>query len=141
VAKPESGHWIWTGGSSIGPYGHRYGRISRPCADKRFGAAHRISWEIAHGPIPDGKIVRHLCGETLCVNPAHLAIGSHKDNADDRERDGKTMKHEKHWKARLSWEDVRNIRSVGYAVPWLAEKYGVSRSTIYAVLSHQNWNE
>lgn len=45
--------------------------------------ASRVSWALFNGPVPAGLIVRHLCDNPPCVNPMHLAIGTHKDNAQD----------------------------------------------------------
>lgn len=60
--------------------------------------AHRVAYELANGPIPDELIVRHLCpggGNPWCVNPAHLALGTHLDNVQDREDAGRTAKGER----------------------------------------------
>ncbi len=48
--------------------------------------AHRLAWELAHGPIPKGLIIRHLCDNKGCAEITHLAIGTHWDNAQDRKR-------------------------------------------------------
>ena len=63
---PESGCWIWTGGIS-GPYGS----TSYRGATRR---AHRVTWEVANGPIPAGMEIDHRCRQTLCVNPDHLQL-------------------------------------------------------------------
>lgn len=59
--RPELGPcWIWTGATN-----GTYGRINR-------GLAHRISYELVKGPIPNGLQIDHLCRRPLCVNPDHL---------------------------------------------------------------------
>ncbi len=60
-----------------------YGRVSIENKGKAY--AHRVTWEEHNGPIPDGLVVRHSCDNPPCVNIEHLLIGTHKDNAKDRD--------------------------------------------------------
>jgi len=69
--------WIWT--DSVNNAG--YGRIRVNRKDKM---AHRISWEIHNGPIPEGMWVLHNCDNPPCVNPEHLWLGNHLDNVRDK---------------------------------------------------------
>lgn len=65
--------WLWTGTK----YRNGYGWI------KVFGkviSAHRYSYELHKGPIPDGNEVLHSCDVKHCINPDHLRIGSHSEN-------------------------------------------------------------
>jgi hypothetical protein len=89
--------WLWAGMQRKG-----YGYLSVRHGPRKLGRtkrelAHRLSYRMHHGVIPRGLIVRHLCGFSLCVNPAHLAIGTHLDNM----RDAK-----KHRKNRLTISDT-----------------------------------
>ena len=52
-------------------------------------AVHRMAWEVAHGPIPDGLIVMHTCDNPPCCNPEHLKLGTHGDNNRDRIEKGR----------------------------------------------------
>lgn len=83
IPEPNTGCWLWTGG--IDRKG--YGMSSR----KLYGeaSAHRLLWSIHRGPIPDGLNVLHRCDTPPCVNPDHLFLGTHKDNATDRDRKGR----------------------------------------------------
>lgn len=83
IPVPGPGCWIWIGRTSTNGYG-RIG-IGR---NKQY-AAHRVSWEHYRGPIPAGMIVCHKCDTPLCINPNHLFIGTHADNARDRDRKGR----------------------------------------------------
>lgn len=72
----ESGCWIWTGTRLSAGYGviRHEGKLVR---------AHRVSWEMNRGPIPEGKRVLHRCDVPFCVNPAHLFLGTQADNVSD----------------------------------------------------------
>ncbi len=70
------GCWIWTGSKA----GNGYGQIWK---DGRLARVNRVSYELYIGPIPDGLVVRHKCDVRLCVNPDHLEVGTHADNARD----------------------------------------------------------
>ena len=77
IPVTETGCWIWTGALNR----HRgYGRLR--FKDKEI-KAHRYSWELHNGPIPDGLQVLHKCDTPACVNPDHLWLGTHKENMHD----------------------------------------------------------
>lgn len=64
--------WLWPGATSQG-----YGRIK---VDGKMCQAHRVSWELIHGPIPSGLQVDHLCRVPRCINPSHLRLVTHAQN-------------------------------------------------------------
>lgn len=82
------GRWLWTGDKHYRP-SHCYGRfwIGQEWRDgKRIQVrkmAHRFAWEAAHGPVPDGMELDHVCRNTLCVNPDHLRVVTHRENSVD----------------------------------------------------------
>ena len=73
--KKSDGCWLWVGGK-----GNGYGYVWH---DNRTKRAHRVSWEMAYGPIPLGLFVCHKCDTPLCVRPDHLFLGTAKDNIED----------------------------------------------------------
>jgi hypothetical protein len=79
------GCWPWLGSRSKLNYGMLF-------LDGRLMRVHRIGYEIANGPIPAGMHCCHRCDNPPCVNPAHLFLGSRKDNMADMARKGRHYK-------------------------------------------------
>ena len=135
--------WLWTASTKQGGYG-------RIRVDGKTEQAHRVSWELENGPIPEhdsyhGMCVCHTCDNPTCVNPAHLFLGTNTDNSRDRDQKGRgnQPKGEKHNNAKLTEDAVRNIRRYyaagGCTQKWLAQVYGVTKKTIYYLLHYKTW--
>ena len=73
--EKSDGCWNWVGGISRHPGGYPVLQVNHTPV-----RAHRISWELVNGPIPDGLVVDHLCRNTRCVNPAHLEPVTFREN-------------------------------------------------------------
>lgn len=80
VPITECGCWIWLGAAG------RYGNLT---VQQRHYDAHRFAWLLYLGSIPEGMRVLHRCDTPLCVNPAHLFLGTAKDNTLDMVRKGR----------------------------------------------------
>ena len=129
--------WIWSRCIGTGGYG-------RAVFEGKHQLAHRVAWQTAFGPIPERKHVLHRCDNPLCVNPKHLWIGSHKDNMEDRDAKGRQSftKGKDHGNAKLSDEDVKNIRlwfAKGAMQRSLAERFSVHPSTINDIVHRRSW--
>jgi len=123
--------WGWTGFKFRG-----YGRLRTTSG---VVGAHRIAYEMAHGPIPTGMTVLHRCDNPECTNPHHLMIGTNQDNNADRNAKGRQAKGETHARAVLTDDEVRSIRGSDESGPVLAGRYGVTKATIYAIKRGRTW--
>jgi hypothetical protein len=138
--------WKWTG--SVTNYG--YGRLHIGGRDGRDVGAHRIAWELLKGRIPEGLYVCHHCDNPICVNPAHLFLGTQSDNMQDAGKKNRLPQQkyhgfcagERNGRAKLTDAQVSAIRKEYQVVMShrkLAAKYKVSRSIIRFILSGKNW--
>lgn len=79
---PIGGHLIWTGRTDRDGY-------ARVKVKKHWKIAHRVAWELTHGPIPPGLCTLHRCDTRPCVEPSHLFLGTHQDNLLDARAKGR----------------------------------------------------
>lgn len=153
---PKDSHgcvpWL---GARQGCKGREYGNF-RTQSRRSPQPAHRVAWVMANGPIPEGLEVCHKCDNSLCVNPEHLFLGTHKDNMQDCIQKGRFVfaqagKGEVHGRSKLTDEQVLEIRKL-YRKPvmgrygvspvscrGLAEQFGVCEGMIYNIVHGKNW--
>lgn len=129
--------WLWTASTST-PNG--YGQIKNSGA---YISTHRFSWELFNGPIPDGMFVCHRCDVKRCVNPAHLFLGTPKDNMQDCLRKGRynTPRGSATYNAKFSDEQVAELFVLRLVLSQkqLSERYGVCQPTISKILSRKRY--
>lgn len=107
MPEPNTGCWIWIGGLGNFGYGAFYFRPPR-----KMEFAHRVSYVLYRGEIPEGKHILHTCDNPFCVNPDHLFIGTPLDNMRDKMKKGRHVA----WKSKdcnltkLTEADVLEIR-------------------------------
>ena len=145
-AVSADGCWIWHGARTS----QGYGLI---IDGKRRLQAHRASYELCNGRIPRNLVVRHKCDNPLCVNPAHLELGTRGDNVRDRgdrdrtargSRSGKAVLNEgeacliKKFLLRHRPVDGRKGLRVG-PYPFLVRWFGVSTSVFWSIYSGETW--
>lgn len=143
IPEPNTGCWLWTGATS-GPWPFEYGRLIR--RGGRLIKAHRESYEIHRGEVPDTLKVCHHCDTPLCVNPDHLFLGTQRQNlADMREKSrhpGPTpLRGEAGNSAKLTEAAVREVRALKGVEPQrvTATRLGVSQSAIMRIVTRRNW--
>lgn len=129
------GCWLWSGAISA----HGYGYIKQ---HGQARLAHRVSWEMEGGPIPNGLFVCHRCDVRNCVNPKHLFLGTHDDNMQDASEKGRWACGEKQWMSKLTAAqvvEIRRLRSNGIKLKVIAEEFGVSTPTICQIINRKLW--
>jgi hypothetical protein len=123
--------------------GGGYGQIQIGPAGAGRLKAHRLAYELAYGPVPDGKFVCHSCdnGNLGCVNPAHLFVGTHLENMADMRRKGRSVRGEANGMSTLTVDAVREIRRLRGAVKQreLAERFGISQGHVSGIQAMKEW--
>lgn len=141
VALPnERGCMLWLGNCDSGGYGVM--TVSR--AGVR---AHRLALRIAVGPPdpPDAEAAhapREVCGNRHCVAPAHLRWATKAENQADRWADGTHNRGDRDGRAKLTWDDVREIRekaALGASNRVLGKEYGIDHSQICRIAAGRAW--
>ena len=128
---PSDDCWTWTA------YTDRdgYGRFSLKGKKLR---AHRVAARI-DGRDPTGEVVCHTCDNPSCVNPNHLKVGTQAENMRDRDRKGRHPRGVRNGRAKLSADEVRQIRQSNRPSTVLSEIYGVSPGHIRMIKTNQFW--
>lgn len=126
--------WLWTGHF----FENGYGRLQFQFEHYR---AHRVSYELAHGAIPEGILVCHSCDVRACVNPAHLWLGTQEENMRDAAQKDRRATGERHPQVKLSDEQVRQLRDMarlpGMTQRKLAEHFHCSHTLVWLILNHR----
>lgn len=131
--------WEWQAARSENGYG-----VMRPDGERTGPTvkAHRVAWEIAHGPIPDGACVLHACDNPGCVNVLHLFLGTQADNVADMHEKGRGNVGAVNGATRLTEDDVRDIRArvaAGEPQSALCEEYGLTKGPMSAIVNRRTW--
>lgn len=134
----EDDCWPWVASTDMCGYGKF--RILN-----RMVGAHRVSYEIYCGEIPEGLHVLHKCDNRRCVNPSHFSLGTHKENMKDRDAKGRNNVPfgSKSGKAKLNETDVLEIRNAidyrGVCVD-LSRKFNVTSVLISQIRRGKGWS-
>ena len=134
-SRAEGDCVVWTRRRNAGGYGQIQ-------VDGRAKSAHRVAYELAFGPIPEGLVVRHKCDNPPCIRLDHLELGTTADNNRDKAERGRAPRGEVAPQAKLNLESarrIRELRSTGLSVAVLAALFGVSSTTVRRVLDGVSW--
>lgn len=140
-----NGCWEWTGCKCTNGYG------GFSVVNKMF-KVHRLSWLIHYGDMPEiegsdyrGTCVLHKCDNPSCVNPAHLFLGTHKENMTDMINKGRknASKGEHRYNSKLTEKRVKFIRSWysygGITYKDIAAAYGLNETTVSRAINKVSW--
>jgi hypothetical protein len=136
VIKSDGGCWEWIGAKKPTGYGNFY-------LYGKYHNAHRASYMLHIGDIPDGLLVLHKCDNPKCVSPHHLFLGTPKDNMDDMQKKGRARGAPAGSEftpcVKLSADQVRLIRGMEGTHEEIARKFCVSGGAISLIRRHKTW--
>lgn len=156
--EKSDGCWVWHGRLNDKGYGQMFSGEG----------AHRISWTLFCGTIPDGIHVLHKCDNPPCVNPEHLFLGTHSDNMADKASKGRAyhpagwgshdrpsgaghwsalrpndvLRGEAHGRAKLTMDAVREIRAAasrGEAQSAIGARFGILQASVSKIILGKTW--
>lgn len=112
--------------------------------DKHY-LAHRVSYIVNIGPVPDGQVIRHTCDNRRCISPEHLLPGTTQQNADDMKARGRSNTGTRHWNSRLTEDQVINIYKAAHLrtamQKEIAAVYGVHPVTVSEIKRKVKWTK
>ena len=155
VVREELGPcWEWTGKIKCGKSGG-YGVISYADyssdrrSKRRFNRkemkVHRLSYKIHFGQIEEGLFICHKCDNRKCVRPSHLFAGTQKENLQDMANKNRSTYGERSARAKLTKEQVREIREIHTAGTLIQKEiailFSVSKTQVYKIVRNLRWNK
>lgn len=123
--------WLWTGRVV-----RNYGQLK---INGKGIRSHRLAWELANGPIPDGQWVLHHCDRPLCCNPKHLFLGTVLENNRDAAQKRRHTHGSRHHQAKLTAEQVHQIRNSVGTPKEIGKRFGISGSHVGNLRYHRSW--
>lgn len=128
--------WEWNAFKDKRGYGH----IGSGGRGSKVILAHRLSYELVYGVIPNNLFVCHRCDNPGCVRPDHLFLGTHADNVKDMCLKNRQTKGETHGNHKLTEDQVMKIKDRNdCSQQELAQKFNVNQSQISRVLAGETW--
>ena len=136
IPEPNSGCLLWEGGIQHVPVSKkpRHGFIQYYGGIRlrgKMAKVHRVMYEAAHGPIPEGGQILHRCDVRLCCNPDHLFLGTNEDNHADKAAKDRGRKRLTHAKAK----EIRAMAASGVRLTRIAAQFSVHPGTVSKIVS------
>jgi hypothetical protein len=139
AGKDECWEWL----ASLDSRGYGNFGVPKDDGSRRYlmQRAHRIAWELTNGPLIKSQHLCHTCDNRKCVNPSHLFVGDAKLNMQDCISKGRRgdRKGQANPKAKLTPDQILDIRSSGLPLSAIARAHGISKSTAHSVRSGATW--
>lgn len=131
--------WEWTGCLCAG-----YGRVQERPGHKALILAHRLSWQLANGPIPKGLSILHKCDNPPCVNPKHLYAGTSSDNMKDAwdrgRKNNNCHRGPRNPMAKYDVEFIRKIRASKKSLSKISKEFGINKSYVGQIRQRIRWS-
>lgn len=134
--------WTWKPKSRAGSLGYGSVKVQQPVNGRnkpRTMLAHRLMYLVVHGEIPNGLNVLHKCDNPRCVNPAHLWIGTQRENIHDCRRKGRA----RNGNIKLALSKIESIRSEPspHNYTKIGAKHGISRRQVKRIITGECWSD
>ena len=130
--------WIWQASTVE----DGYGQIRSGGTGSKMLKAHRVSWELRHGPIPNGMGVLHSCDNPPCVNPSHLFLGTPDDNQKDAVRKGRQTRGEKIARATTTERQAISVKTMfirGMKQTTIGKALGLTKYVVSQIIRGKTW--
>ena len=129
-AAPSDCCWEWLASK----FSNRYGQFKYK---RKMWKAHRFAYQLSKGTIPDGMSVRHTCDNPACCNPAHLVIGTHQDNMNDRSQRNRQAKGESNGFCKFTNDQVRQVFLAKGTQREIAKQFNISNQQVSNIKRRQ----
>jgi hypothetical protein len=124
--------WPW----KQAPKANGYGRLHW---ERKSHLVHRLAWKLLKGPIPDGLLVLHKCDNRICCNPRHLFLGTYIANVADRDAKGRQARGERGGTAKLTRQQIREIRASRTRQIDIAEAFNITQAHVSTIKRRKAW--